>query len=184
MKKKLLKKDGVLLQTIISLTMIALAAALRVMPHPWNFTLIGAMALFAGALVRDKRIALAFPLLMLVVSDIFIGFNVLEPLVSVSFLANVFIGFWLRRGRTPVRIGGATLLGAIQFFLVTNFGVWMFLNTYPKTAVGLLTCYAVGVPLFWSTLAGDALFATLLFGGYALAERYILRLRESPIEVH
>jgi Family of unknown function (DUF6580) len=184
MKEKLFKKDGILLQTIISLTMIALAAALRVMPHPWNFTPIGAMALFGGALVRDKRIALAFPLLMLVVSDIFIGFNVLEPLVFVSFLVNVCIGFWLRRRRTPVRIGGATLLGAIQFFLVTNFGVWMFLNTYPKTATGLLTCYAVGLPLFWNTLAGDALFATLLFGGYALAERFILRPQESVLEVH
>jgi hypothetical protein len=184
MKEKLFKKDGVLLQTIISLTMIALAAALRVMPHPWNFTPIGAMALFSGALVRDRRIALAFPLLMLVVSDIFIGFNVLEPLVFVSFLVNVFIGLWLKRRRTPVRIGLATLLGAIQFFLVTNFGVWMFLNTYPKTAAGLLTCYAVGAPLFWNTLAGDALFATFLFGGYALAERFILRLRESPLEVH
>jgi hypothetical protein len=184
MSERLFNKHGYLLQTIVALTMIALAAALRVIPHPWNFTPIGAMALFAGALVRDKRIALAFPLLMLVVSDIFIGFNVLEPLVFVSFLVNVFIGLWLKRRRTPVRIGAATLLGAIQFFLVTNFGVWMFLNTYPKTATGLLTCYAVGLPLFWNTLAGDALFATLLFGGYALAERYILRLRESPLEVH
>jgi hypothetical protein len=162
--------------------MIVLVAALRTVPHPWNFTPIGAMALFAGALVRDRRIAFAFPLLTLVASDIFIGFNILEPLVYVSFLVNVLIGLWLKRKRTPVRIGAATLAGAMQFFLFTNFGVWLFLNSYPKTAAGLLTCYAVGLPLFWNTLAGDALFATLLFGGYALAEHYIPRTHESAVE--
>ena len=182
MKRKIFAEDEILLRTIVSLILIALAAALRIVPHPWNFTPIGAMALFAGALLRDRRIAFAFPLLTLIVSDIFIGFNILEPLVYVSFLVNVFIGLWLRQRRTPLRIGGATLLGAIQFFLVTNFGVWAFLNSYPKTVAGLLSCYAAGVPLFWNTLAGDALFATLLFGGYALAEYYIRRLGESTVE--
>ncbi|HYL64105.1 MAG TPA: DUF6580 family putative transport protein [Candidatus Methylomirabilis sp.] len=182
MREKLFNRHGILSQTIVALTIIVLAAVLRIVPHPWNFTPIGAMALFAGALVRDRRIAFSFPLLTLVVSDIFIGFNILEPLVYGSFLVNVLIGLWLRCRRTPVRIGTATFLGAIQFFLVTNFGVWMFLSTYPKTAAGLLTCYAAGVPLFWNTLAGDALFATLLFGGYALAERAFPALRQHQLD--
>jgi uncharacterized protein DUF6580 len=182
MKAKHFNGDGILLRTIVALIMIVFAAALRIVPHPWNLTPIGAMALFSGAVVRDRRIAFLFPMLMLVAGDIFIGFNILEPLVYVSFLVNVFIGLWLRRRRTPMRIGGATLLGAIQFFLVTNFGVWMFLNSYPKTVAGLLTCYVAGVPLFWNTLAGDALFATLLFGGYALAEHYIPRMHGFSLE--
>lgn len=182
MKGKLFAEDGILLLTIVALTMIVLGAALRVVPHPWNFTPIGAMALFSGALVRDRRLAFAFPLFTLIASDVFIGFNILEPLVYVSFLVNVLTGLWLLRRRTPVRIGAATLLGAIQFFLLTNFGVWMLLNSYPKTAAGLLSCYVAGVPLFWNTLAGDALFATLLFGGYALAEHYIPRSHESAVE--
>ena len=184
MKSKHISEDGILLRTIVALIMIVLAAALRIIPHPWNFTPIGAMALFSGAVVRDRRIAFLFPVASLVVSDIFTGFNVLEPLVYVSFLVNVVIGLWLRRRRTPARIGTATLLGAIQFFLVTNFGVWVFLNTFPKTTAGLLSCYAAGFPLLWNTLAGDALFAMLLFGGYALAEHYIRRLRETTLQAH
>jgi hypothetical protein len=62
--------------------------------------------------------------------------------------------------------------------------VWLFLNSYPQTVAGLLSCYAAGIPLFWNTLAGDAVFATLLFGGYTLAEHYIRRLRESAVEAH
>ncbi len=184
MRAKLFNEDGILLRTIVALIMIVLAAVLRIVPHPWNFTPIGAMALFSGAVVRDRRIAFLFPVLTLVAGDIFIGSSKLELLVYASFLVNVVIGVCLRRRRTAGRIGVATLLGAIQFFLVTNFGVWLFLNSYPKTAAGLLSCYAAGVPLFWNTLAGDALFATLLFGGYALAEHYIRRMHESAVEAN
>jgi hypothetical protein len=182
MRAKLFNGDGILLRTIVSLTMIVLAAASRILPHPWNFTPIGAMALFSGAVVRDRRIAFLFPVLALVVGDIFISISKLELLVYGSFLVNVCIGLWLRKKRTPMRIGVATLLGAIQFFLVTNFGVWLFVNSYPKTVAGLVSCYAAGVPLFGNTLAGDALFATVLFGGSALAEHYIRRLGESAVE--
>ncbi len=184
MRAKLFDEDGILLRTIVALIMIVLAAVLRIVPHPWNFTPIGAMALFSGAVMRDRRIAFLFPVLTLVAGDIFIDISKLELLVYASFLVNVVIGVCLRRRRTVARIGVATLLGAIQFFLVTNFGVWLFLNSYPKTAAGLLSCYAAGVPLFWNTLAGDALFATLLFGGYELAEHYIRRMHESAVEAN
>src|SRR5512135_2710647 len=100
------------------------AAALRIVPHPMNFAPIGALALFGGANFSSKRAALAVPLLSLVAGDIFIGFHRLVPCVYVSFLVSVAIGFWLRRKRSASRIGGATVAGAIQFFLITNFAVW------------------------------------------------------------
>jgi hypothetical protein len=65
--------------------------------------------------------------------------------------------------------------------LITNWGVWAFLNSYPRTGGGLAACYLAGVPFFWNTLAGDALYATLLFGGFALAERLAPRLRQSVV---
>jgi hypothetical protein len=50
-----------LLRTLLVFTMIVLAAALRLAPHPWNFTPVGAIALFSGATVRDRRLAFLFP---------------------------------------------------------------------------------------------------------------------------
>ncbi len=88
------------------------------------------------------------------------------------------IGLWLRDRRTFARISLATLLGAVQFFLVTNFAVWWLLNSYPKTVSGLAACYLAGIPFFWNTLAGDAFYAALLFGAFALAERFLPVLRE------
>ena len=81
------------------------------------------------------------------------------------------------------RIGLGTLLGAAQFFLITNFAVWCFLDSYPKTAAGLRSCYITGLPLFWNTLGGDAGYAVLLFGGYALAERLFPAPNQVGVEV-
>ncbi len=172
------QKETLLYRTLLVLSLIVLAAALRIAPHPWNFAPIGAMALFAGAMIKDRRLAFVFPLLALFAGDIFIGFHKLMPIVYASFLISVAIGFWLRKRRGVARIGAATLFGAIQFFLITNFAVWAFGLTYPRTGTGLLACYAAAVLFFWNTLAGDAVYATLLFGGFALAEHLFPAFRE------
>ncbi|HUC53642.1 MAG TPA: DUF6580 family putative transport protein [Candidatus Cybelea sp.] len=172
MNAEISQKENLFYRTLLALVLILLAAALRIAPHPWNFAPIGAMALFSGALVKDRRLAFLFPLFTLFVGDIFIGFHKLIPIVYASFLINVAIGLWLRDRRSVARISLATLLGSIQFFLVTNFAVWQFMNTYPHTSSGVLDCYIAGIPFFWNTLAGDAFYAALLFGGFALAEHF------------
>jgi hypothetical protein len=182
MNAQMSEKENLFYRTLLALAIIALAAALRIAPHPWNFTPLGAMALFSGAIIRDRRLAFFFPILALFVGDIFIGLHRLLPVVYASFLVSVAIGFWLRHRRSLGRITRATLLGAIQFFLVTNFAVWAFGLSYPRNSAGLLACYVAGIPFFWNTLAGDAVYATLLFGGLALAERLFPALRESSFE--
>jgi hypothetical protein len=166
------------------ITGIVLAsAALRIVPHPINFTPIGALALFGGAYFSSKRAAVAVPLLSLIAGDIFTGFHPLVPYVYASFLVSVAIGFCLRRNKAASRIGDATLAGAIQFFLITNFAQWASaIGNYPKNAGGLAECYIAGLPLFWNTLAGDAFYVALLFGGMALAEKRFPSLRE-PLAV-
>jgi hypothetical protein len=179
MNTELSQKENLLYRTLLALALILLAAALRIAPHPWNFTPVGAMALFSGAVLKDRRLAFLFPLIALFASDTFIGFHKLIPIVYASFLINVAIGLWLSDRRTVAHISVATLLGAIQFFIVTNFAVWQFLSGFPHTASGLAACYIAGIPFFWNTLAGDALYAALLFGSYALAERFIPALHTS-----
>lgn len=166
------------------------AAALRIAPHPMNFTPIGAVALFGGAYFPNKRAAGAVPMLSLLAGDIFVGFHPLLAAVYASFLINVALGYWLcrakrganpspRPGGLPLRVGAATVVGAIQFFLVTNFAMWVSaIGSYPKTASGIAQCYIAGLPLFWNTLAGDAFYSALLFGAMVLAEQRFPGLRE------
>jgi hypothetical protein len=160
-------------KTALALTLIGMAAALRLAPHPWNFTPAGAMAIFSGAMLRTRWMKITLPLAALFVGDIFIGFHKLMPVVYASFLVSVAIGMWIGRRRSVARIAGATLTGAMQFFVLTNFAVWLAYDTYPRTAAGLAACYAAAIPFFGNTLASDALYVTLLFGGYALAERML-----------
>lgn len=183
MNAELDSKHALLYRTLLALATIVIAAVLRAVPHPWNFTPIGAMALFSGALIKDRRLAFAFPLLALFAGDIFSGFYKIAMMLVVyaSFSVSVAIGFLLRDRRTVAPISLATLLGAFQFFVIVDLGFWALGSSYPRTAQGLIACYVAAIPTFWSMLAGDALYATLLFGGYALAERFIpaLRLQQS-----
>jgi hypothetical protein len=167
-----------LLRAVLAAVLITLAAVLRIVPHPWNFTPIGAMALFSGAMFRDRRLAFLFPLVALFAGDLFVGLHRLIPVVYASFLLSVLIGTCLRNHRSVLGIGGAIFLGALQFFLVTNFAVWQLFGTYPHTPAGLAACYLAGLPFFGNTLAGDALYTTLFFGIFALAERLLPRLSE------
>ena len=159
---------------------IFVAAVLRIAPHPMNFAPIGAIALLSGAYFTSRRAAIAVPLLSLVAGDAFTGFHKLMIYVYVSFLISVAIGFWVRRGgKSLPRLSVATLAGAIQFFLITNFAVWFTgIGNYPNNAAGLADCYTAGAPLFWNTLAGDAFYVALLFGVMALAEKRFPSLRE------
>lgn len=157
---------------------VAIAALARLIPHPPNFTPIGAMALFGGACFADRRFAFALPLGTLFLSDMFLGLHVLIPIVYGSFAVNVVLGRWLRSRRTAFTTAAVTLVGAVQFFMVTNFACWVL--WYPHTWEGLLTCYVAAVPFFHNQLLGDAVFATALFGGLALAERGFPVVRERP----
>jgi uncharacterized protein DUF6580 len=170
------------LRAILAAVMIILAAVVRILPHPWNFTPIGAMAIFSGAMFRDRRVAFFFPLVALFAGDLFVGIHRLIPVVYASFLVSVLIGTWLANRRGIFRIGGAVFLGALQFFLVTNFAIWRVFDTYPHTPAGLAACYFAGLPLFGNTLAGDALYATLFFGAFALAEKLYPSLSQSAAQ--
>jgi hypothetical protein len=182
MKSDFSRNENLFYRALLAVAMISVAAAVRVAPHPWNFTPVGAIALFSGAVVRDRRLAFLFPLLALLAGDLFLGFHKLTLIVYASFLLSVLIGRLLQHRRTILRISAATLLGSAQFFLITNFAVWWLLGSYPETAAGLVACYLTGLPLFWNTLAGDVLYVTLLFSGYALAEHFLPALREPASE--
>src|SRR5262249_40077846 len=147
--------------------------------HPFNFSPIGAMALFSGAQFRDKRLAFLVPLVPMFLADLVSGLHVLIPFVYGSLAVSVCLGFWVRRHRWPGRVLVAVLMCAVCFFLVTNFGVWLLLGTYAPTASGLAICYMAAIPYFQNTLLSDLLFSGLLFGGLALTESGFPKVRES-----
>ena len=160
------------------LTAILAAAALRLVPHPPNFTPIGAMALFSGAyLGRRGAVALVAPLGALFLSDLVLGFYRGMPTVYFSVALIVIIGWMALRRVSPLRVGGAAIASSVLFFVLTNFGMWLSSGFYPPTLAGLAACYVAAIPFFQNTVAGDLFFAALIFGGFRLAERLIPELK-------
>ncbi len=160
------------------LTAIAGAAALRLVPHPPNFSPIAAMALFSGAQLPKKSLAFAAPFGALLVSDAVLGgFYPGIGFVYASFALTVLIGWAVARRKTALAIGAAAISSSILFFVLTNLGVWLFSGLYPQTAQGLAACYVAAIPFFQNSLAGDLLYSALLFGGFALAEDRLPAIR-------
>ena len=125
---------------------------------------------------RDRRLALGLPLAALLLSDLVLGLHSHVPVVYASFAVSVLLGRWLATSRTVPGVTGATLLGAIQFYLVTNFACWV--QFYPHTPEGLAECYTLAVPYFRNSLAGDFGFVAALFGTVWVAEAVAPALRE------
>ena len=160
--------------------MIVLAALARIMPHPWNFTPLTAMALFAGAQFREKWLAFTILFGALFLSDLLLGLYKSMPVIYGTFAVIVCIGATLQNHRKLLPIASAALISSVLFFVITNFGVWASEHLYPKSWSGLLLCYAAGIPFFQNTLMGDAFYTALLFGSFSFAERRFSILKENP----
>lgn len=156
---------------------IAVAAALRLVPHPPNFTPIGAMALFSGAYLGRRAIAFAAPLAAMLLSDAVLGFYSGFWVTYLGVAAIVLIGWLALSCLSILRLGLAALASSAVFFLVSNFGTWALSGMYSHTASGLAACYVAAIPFFQNTVVGDLFYAALLFGGFRLAELLVPRLR-------
>jgi hypothetical protein len=62
-----------------------------------------------------------------------------------------------------------TFSASLFFFVVTNFGVWLFSGMYAHTLSGLSYCYAMALPFFRNTALSDMFYTASLFAVYALA---------------
>lgn len=144
---------------------IAALALSRWVPHPPNFTPLVAAALFSGAICRDWRLALALPLGAMLLADLWLGLHATLPFVYLGLALAVVLGRGLALRRQPLLLLGAGSLGAVLFFLVSNFGVWLTQALYPHTAAGLAACYLAALPFFANTLLATLLWVAALFGG-------------------
>jgi hypothetical protein len=171
----------------VALSLTVLGAVARLVPHPPNFAPVGATSLFAGARLPRWQ-AYLIPLALMAITD-----PILSPLYGykpytkhslftyLSFLVAVWLGRWLRNTESISRIGAVTVLNSIQFFLITNFGSWLWFQAYPRTAGGLASCYVAAVPFFGWTLASDVLFTGVLFGLYAWLSRRVATGERVPV---
>ena len=143
----------------ISIGILVVLAVSRFIPHPPNFTSLISLSFYVPALLGLKF--LPFVLFSFIFTDIIIGFhNTLfftwGSVILIGIIANKFVK------SITSRITGA-LIGALIFFVVTNFGVWS-LGSYGYDFNGFLACYTLAIPFFGYSLVSTLFFSLLIEG--------------------
>jgi hypothetical protein len=154
---------------------VVLAALTRFIPHEPNFTAVGSMALFAGALMPKRWMSLLVPMITLLLTDLVLGFHNTMWAVYGSFAIITMMGWMLSKRQNTVNIIGASVVAALFFFFTTNAAVWiMDINSpapfFSSDFSGLMACIEMGLPFLKNQILSQALFGAVLFGTYYLVK--------------
>jgi len=155
-------------QILIAILML-IAAFSRLIPHPPNFTPLTAIALFGGIYLSSKTLSYLVPIIIMLFSDLFLGFSSISLFVYFSFIIISYIG--IKSKKPGIQ---NIVLSSIVFFVVSNFGVWIL--GYPKTWEGFLKCYTLAIPFFRNSLLGDLFYSGVMILSYNLSSKYLLNI--------
>jgi len=144
-----------------------------------NFSPIGAMALFSGACIKDKRLSYLFPLAALFLSDLVLGLHDTMIFTYIGFAGVIFLGRVLKP-KLGVSMIAASLAGSVFFYIISNFGFWM-LYAPVKSLTSLYKVYFDAIPFFRNALLGDLFFNTIIFGIFAVFLRFSHRKLQHSI---
>lgn len=185
---------------ILAFVLLILVASLyRVWEgRPFGFAPQMAMALFAGAIIKDKRWALLLPLLSMFLSDILyqiLYVNNLSPIKGFySGMWGIYLliaglscfGFLMKR-ITVVNVAVFSISGSMLFFIISNFLTWIGGGGFgrPITFEGFLLCYEDALAFYrdyglingfaGNFIIGDLFFTAVLFGSYFLLRNPIAK---------
>jgi len=163
--------------------LIVTAALYRVTPlRDYGFAPQIAMALFGGAVIKDRKWAFALPLFSMFVSDALYevlfqngmspikGFYSGQWINYLVFATVVVVGFFMKR-ITITNVLVYSIIAPTWFFLLSNFTVWAGAKTIPQTWSGLMETYALGVPFYRQSVVATLIFSTVFFGAWYVLNR-------------
>jgi len=169
--------------------LVVIAALYRIIPgRPYGFAPQWAMAVFAGAVIKDRKWAFIIPILSMFISDLLYQVLYIGGLTSIPgfyegqwqnyilFTLLVFVGFAIKK-LNVLQIVAASLAAPSVYFIISNFLVWASNGTTrgldrPKTFNGLMLCYSDGIPFYKTSLLATLVFSAVLFGTYAFIRNY------------
>jgi hypothetical protein len=168
------------------LLLVVVAALYRIIPgRQFGFAPQWAMAIFAGAVVKDRKWAIILPVLSMFISDLLYqvlymnhlsqipGFYTGQWINYLLFASVTFFGFLIKKV-TITNVAILSLVAPTYFFIVSNFFTWAGVGDYveyPKTFSGLMACYTAGLPFYKTSLWATLVFSAILFGSYYLVKR-------------
>lgn len=159
--------------------MVALLSLYRIIPNrPFGFAPQWAIALFAGAIIKDKKLAFIVPVISMLLSDLLYqglyvaGLSTIRGFyegqwINYLLFASVTVFGVLIKKITVVNVVLMSLIAPTYFFLISNFLTWAGVGDYVqylKTWDGLMASYTAGIPFYKGSLMATLLFSGVLFG--------------------
>jgi hypothetical protein len=149
---------------MLAISLIIIGILLRFIPHTANFTPVAAIAIFAGVYLNKKQ-ALIVPLLLMVISDIFLGMHNVVIFTWGSFVLVTLLGIWAKNLKTFKAVASTSIVSSVLFYIITNFGVWA-MGWYPQNTKGLIDCYVMGLPFLRTFSIATLVYTIVFFGAY------------------
>ena len=153
---------------IVFISCVGIVLLFRIIPHPPNFTPVIALSLYLPFIFGIWSIP--FCILGFAITDYFIGFH---SLMFWTWGALAFTGYTSKFCNKIYSRIALTFIGAITFFAISNFGVWISGTLYEISVQGLFNCYIMAIPFFTNTLLSTIFFA-LIFELFILSKFYYL----------
>ena len=165
--------------------LIIVASLYRIMPgRPYGFAPQMAMAIFGGAIIKDKKFAFLclFYLCLFQMhcmrSCIEMALGTIQGFYEgqltnyILFGLMTFFGFFIKNFNVA-KIAIASVAAPTAYFLLSNFMIWLSNSSLaglqrPKTLNGLLLCLGDGLPFYQWSIAATLVFSAILFGSYFL----------------
>ncbi len=168
---------------VIAILLIIIAALSRVILYPDNFSPVIGMAIFAGAVIKNTKLAFAMPLLAMFLSDVLFevsgiadGFWGWGQLVSYGILALITIIAFSMKRINVFTVAGYSIGSSLLFFLLSNSAFFIFDNPvyhlYPENFSGYIASLVGGLPFLKTGIIADLVYSTILFGTYHLVKTY------------
>ncbi|MFI5155206.1 MAG: DUF6580 family putative transport protein [Chitinophagales bacterium] len=172
--------------------LVFVAALYRVIPgRPYGFAPQWAMAIFAGAVIKDRKFALIIPVLSMFFSDMFYqilyssglsdmqGFYEGQWQNYILFGSLTFIGFLVKKINL-VNVLLAAIAAPTAYFILSNLILWAGWSGTrglgrPKTWDGLILCYNDALPFYRTSLISTLVFSGILFGSFIIISKYSAR---------
>ena len=164
------------------LILVVVAALYRVIPaRPFGFAPHLAMALFGGTVIKDKRLAIAFPVLSMFISDLFYHLLYINGISEIPgfydgqmtnyalFAGLSLFGFLIRK-INMLNIAVYSVIVSTVFYLLSNFFVWNNGGGWarPHTFSGMIQAYIDGLPFYGMSIIATLAFSAVLFGAWKL----------------
>lgn len=177
---------------LLAIALIVFAIVTRIIcveMHWFNLAPVTAVGLFAGSVIKDKKYAFLFAILGQLGGDLYMQFftnvpgfyGIDQAFVYLSLLVVTAVGLRLQQPKAW-KVVGFSLIASVVFFILSNFGVWMAIETgkadifnYGTGVTGLMNTYIAAIPFFKNTLITTVAGSILLFGAYHLLQTGLVK---------